>query len=61
MTNNDDLELPRTQATLEDVLPILITLFMSLLASVSFLLAEIVFCRLNNYIRKQSVNIKIRS
>jgi hypothetical protein len=61
ITNNDDLDLPRTEATLEDVLPILIILLVSLLASVSCLLAEIIFCRLNNHIRKQNINIKIRS
>jgi hypothetical protein len=61
MTNEDDLELPRTQATLEDILPILIILLVGLLASVLSLLAEIIFFRLNSHIRKQSVNIKIRS
>jgi hypothetical protein len=61
MANNDDLELPRTQATMEDILPILIILLVSLLASVSCLLAEIVFYRLNNHIRKQNISIKIRS
>jgi hypothetical protein len=59
MTDNNDLELPRTQATLEDVLPILFILLVSLLASVSCLLAEIFFYRLNNHIRKQNINMKI--
>jgi hypothetical protein len=48
MTNNYDLDLPRTQATLEDVLPILIILLVSVLASVSCLLVEIIICRLKN-------------
>jgi hypothetical protein len=58
--NNDDLELPRTQATLQDILPILMILLVSLLASVLCLLTEIAFFRLKN-IRKQSVKRNVRS
>jgi hypothetical protein len=58
---NDDPELPRTQATPQDILPILIILLVSLLASVLCLLTEIAFYRLKNHIRKQSVKRHFRS
>jgi hypothetical protein len=53
INNDDGVELPRTQATLQDVLPILIILLVSLFASVLCLLTEIAFFQLKNYIRKQ--------
>jgi len=52
-----DSEEPNTQATLEEILPILIILLTGLLASIFCLLAEIFAFRLRNHLSQQHTRI----
>jgi hypothetical protein len=54
-----DPEEPDAQATLEEILPILIILVAGFLASFICLLAEIFVFRLRNYLIKQHINYSI--
>jgi hypothetical protein len=51
-----DSEEPNTQATLEEILPILIILLTGFLTSIFCLLAEIFVFRLRNHFRQQHTN-----
>jgi ABC-type branched-subunit amino acid transport system permease subunit len=51
-----DSEEPNTQATLEEILPILVILLTGLLASIFCLLAEIFVFRLRNRFIQQHIN-----
>ena len=51
-----DFEEPNTQATIEEILPILIILLTGFLASIFCLLAEIFVFRFRNHFSQQNIN-----